>query len=57
MNVNDKIEIMNYYNVNIILTKNFLPEHALIIVDPINKSNNVGKSSFQYVNIKVKILI
>lgn len=30
--------------------------HELIIVDPLNKSNNVARSTFQFVNIKVKMI-
>lgn len=29
--------------------------HELIIADPLNSSNNVGRSTYQFVNIKVKI--
>ena len=29
--------------------------HELIIVDPLNKSNNVARSTCQFVNIKVNI--
>ena len=28
--------------------------HDLIIVDPLSKTNNVAKSTYQFVNIKVK---
>jgi non-canonical poly(A) RNA polymerase PAPD5/7 len=31
--------------------------HELIIVDPLNKQNNVAKSTFQYMNIKMGFLI
>ena len=31
--------------------------HELIIVDPLNKQNNVGKSTFQFMNIKMGFLI
>jgi len=27
--------------------------HELIIADPLNNTNNVGRSTFQFVNIKV----
>ncbi len=27
--------------------------HELIIADPLNSTNNVGRSTFQFVNIKV----
>lgn len=27
--------------------------HELIIADPLNSSNNVGRSTYQFVNIKV----
>jgi hypothetical protein len=30
--------------------------HELIIADPLNNANNVGRSTFQFVNIKVKII-
>ncbi len=28
--------------------------HDLIIVDPLSKNNNVARSTYQFVNIKVK---
>ena len=31
--------------------------HELIIVDPLNKQNNVAKSTFQYMNIKMAFMI
>jgi hypothetical protein len=31
--------------------------HELIIVDPLNKANNVARSSYQFLNIKVTKLI
>jgi len=31
--------------------------HELIIVDPLNKSNNVARSTYQFVNIKVEIIL
>lgn len=31
--------------------------HELIIVDPLNKSNNVARSTFQFVNIKMAFMI
>jgi hypothetical protein len=31
--------------------------HELIIVDPLNKSNNVGRVSYQYLNIKMALMI
>jgi hypothetical protein len=27
--------------------------HELIVVDPLNKQNNVGRSTYQFMNIKV----
>ena len=33
--------------------KNIQSAHELIIVDPLSKTNNVAKSTYQYVNIKV----
>lgn len=38
-------DISNYLNQN---------SHDIIIVDPLSKSNNVAKSTFQYSHIKVK---
>ena len=36
----------------------FVPNsHELIIVDPVNKQNNVAKSTFQFMNIKMGFLI
>ena len=36
----------------------FMPNsHELIIVDPLNKQNNVAKSTFQFMNIKMGFLI
>ena len=31
--------------------------HELIIVDPLNKNNNVAKSTFQFMNIKMAFMI
>ena len=31
--------------------------HELIIIDPLNKQNNVAKSTFQYMNIKMAFMI
>jgi hypothetical protein len=31
--------------------------HELIIADPLNTSNNVGRSTYQFVNIKVNKFI
>lgn len=31
--------------------------HELIIVDPLNKSNNVAKSTYHFVNIKMAFMI
>jgi hypothetical protein len=31
--------------------------HELIIVDPLNKANNVAKSTFHFVNIKMAFMI
>ena len=31
--------------------------HQLIIVDPLNKKNNVAKNTFQYVNLKMAFMI
>ena len=31
--------------------------HELIIVDPLNKSNNVARSTYQFVNIKMAFMI
>ena len=40
------------------LTYQFIPNtHELIIVDPLNKTNNVAKSTFQFMNIKMGFLI
>jgi hypothetical protein len=30
--------------------------HELIVVDPLNKQNNVGRSTYQFMNIKVYII-
>ena len=39
-------------------TYQFIPNtHELIIVDPLNKTNNVAKSTFQFMNIKMGFLI
>ena len=39
-------------------TYQFIPNtHKLIIVDPLNKQNNVAKSTFQFMNIKMGFLI
>ncbi len=39
-------------------TYQFIPNtHELIIVDPLNKQNNVAKSTFQFMNIKMGFLI
>ena len=36
----------------------FIPNaHELIIVDPLNNQNNVVKSTFQFMNIKMGVLI
>ena len=40
------------------ITYQFIPNtHELIIVDPLNKQNNVAKSTFQFMNIKMGFLI
>ena len=40
------------------VTYQFIPNtHELIIVDPLNKQNNVAKSTFQFMNIKMGFLI
>ena len=31
--------------------------HELIIADPLNSSNNVGRSTYQFVNIKVNSIL
>lgn len=31
--------------------------HELIIADPLNSLNNVGRSTYQFVNIKVNFII
>ena len=47
---NDNIDKDNTYQ--------FIPNtHELIIVDPLNKQNNVAKSTFQFMNIKMGFLI
>jgi DNA polymerase sigma len=40
-------EISNYLNQN---------SHDIIIIDPLSKTNNVAKSTFQYANITVKTI-
>jgi non-canonical poly(A) RNA polymerase PAPD5/7 len=36
---------------------NMQPNHELIIVDPLNKQNNVARSTYQFVNIKMGFMI
>ena len=51
--VNDKSDSNEKDN-----TYQFIPNtHELIIVDPLNKQNNVAKSTFQFMNIKMGFLI
>lgn len=44
---------MSLFNKNI----RFQQVQELVIVDPLNRNNNVGKSSFNYVQIKMAFLI
>ena len=47
LNENIDMEVMKYYE----------NCHQLIIVDPLNKKNNVAKNTFQYVNLKMAFMI
>ena len=47
MNDDIDMEVMKYYE----------NCHQLIIVDPLNKKNNVAKNTFQYVNLKMAFMI
>ena len=50
-NIVDPKEI--YKNMDNIFSRSFFPHSDLIIIDPLNHSNNVGKNTRQFNNIKL----
>ena len=47
-------EVRNIYPISDVTTSNFFfPQPQIHIDDPLNQSNNVGKSSYQFQQIKV----
>jgi len=53
MSTSEKDSMNFLFVLYLINYQNMQPSHELIIVDPLSKNNNVARSTYQFVNIKV----